>query len=246
MSHSIFFFNTAGQVQQAPQGAIGISHTGASLPTRAEVEQALPIEQNAPVKGYDVFWFGGSHGDASAATGAPLVFNGVHEPGGTVFLKVLRSLGLTAKKIVADFCYSLAYLPEFADLLTDDGVFVGFSGIGQAQRTGAFDFNKPLACVRMMVKEYEENLKSNVDGPNEDPSTVATSQVAYIKRSRQLLRYDDNARQHAPAICEPAYGMLESLQVIARVGNNHNLIENVFDNMFQRQTLFLGAVLQRV
>jgi len=174
-------FHTPNVTAQIPGGVISIEHATGNVPTRTAIEAALPRKpDNTFEKKYTVIWFGGDHGDVNGE-GKPIQFNGCSRVAEfQQFLKDLRDLDITGDAIIADFCFSAAFLPEFYRLLSDDGKFAGWSGICSTQRHEQI-LTKTLPAI---VEETEDNLLAFF------PDAKGSSQVVYLKRTRALIRYD--------------------------------------------------------
>ena len=128
---------------------------------------------------YDVIWIGGSHGDIDQ-NGKPTQFNGcTNRKTYEAFLKDLRDVGIKADYIIADFCFSLAFLPELYRLLESNGVFVGWASICGVQRHAEL----ATKSVKDIVIDTETNIESIFQG-------TGSGQVVYRKQSKVLIRYD--------------------------------------------------------
>jgi hypothetical protein len=175
---SAIAFHTPNVHAQIPSDVISIEHPTGSLPKREAIVSALPVVNGKTQSKYDVLWFGGSHGNISGK-GKPIQFNGCNNADEFVtFLTVLRDLGITADYIVADFCFSTAFLPEFYRLLEPNGKFAGWVSICGTQRHAQI-----TGPVRNLVVDAEDNLEQIFPG-------TGSGQAIYGKKDRILIRYD--------------------------------------------------------
>ncbi|UOT00494.1 hypothetical protein LZZ50_09305 [Xanthomonas arboricola] len=162
-------------LKSIPQGVHVIRHTAGTLPDRDAIVAALPrTEQGTPQLHYDTLWIGGGHGNVDNQ-GAPIQLNdctGVEEV--TSFIEDLVTIGIRTPALIVDSCFSLAWLPQFAPLLTEDGMFAGWSCICGVNRLELLTSHRLPA----LVEQIEINMH-----------TATSSQVVYIARDRLLIRY---------------------------------------------------------
>ncbi|MBO9881044.1 hypothetical protein J7357_06490 [Xanthomonas sp. D-109] len=134
-------------------------------------------EQGPPQLQYDMVWIGGGHGDVDGK-GIPRQFNGCDKADVFQgFIADLVAIGIRTPALVVDTCFSLASLPQLAPLLTENGVFAGWSCICTTTR------NELLASHRLpaLVQQTETALA--------EVTTASSSQVVYLMRDRVLLRH---------------------------------------------------------
>ncbi|OQP77462.1 hypothetical protein FLG15_06830 [Xanthomonas phaseoli pv. dieffenbachiae] len=165
-------------LKSIPQGVHVIRHPAGTLPDRDAIVAALPrTGQGTPQLHYDTLWIGGGHGDVDNQ-GAPTKLNdctGVEKV--TSFIEDLVTIGIRTPALIVDSCFSLAWLPQFAPLLTEDGMFAGWSSICNSNRIESLTSGQLPALVEQL-----ETALAQV-------TTAASSQVVYIARDRVLIRY---------------------------------------------------------
>ncbi|TQU26953.1 hypothetical protein DB806_23335 [Xanthomonas perforans] len=156
-------------------------------------------EQGTPQLHYDTLWIGGGHGDVDNQ-GAPTKLNdctGVEKV--TSFIEDLVTIGIRTPALIVDSCFSLAWLPQFAPLLTEDGMFAGWSCICSVNRLELLTSHRLPALV--------EQIEINMD-------TATSSQVVYIARDRLLIRY----AQLTESVEVKAADLTDAQVALARVG----------------------------
>ncbi len=175
---SILAFHPPHLANHVPQGVHSIVHPDDTLPDHARIVAALPrTKDGAPQLHYDTIWIGGGHGDVDG-NGVPRQFNGCRDV--AVFQRFIADLvaiGLRTPALIVDTCFSLASLPHLAPLLTEGGVFAGWSCICPTTR------NELLASHRLpaLVEQTETALA--------EVTPAASSQVVYLARDRLLIRH---------------------------------------------------------
>ncbi|WP_045758698.1 hypothetical protein [Xanthomonas albilineans] len=202
---SILAFHPPHLAHHFPQGVHAIEHPADTFPDRAQIVAALPRTDQGEVQlHYDALWIGGGHGDVDDQ-GAPTQFNGCRNV--AVFQRFIADLvdiGIRTPALIVDTCFSLASLPQLAPLLTEDGVFAGWSCICATTR------NELLASHRLpaLVEQTETALA--------EVTTAASSQVVYLAPDRVLIRH---ARLTASAGGMEANDLPDAEATLARVGS---------------------------
>ncbi len=187
-------------LKSIPQGVHVIRHPAGTLPDRDAIVAALPrTEQGTPQLHYDTLWIGGGHGDVDNQ-GAPTKLNdctGVEKV--TSFIEDLVTIGIRTPALIVDSCFSLAWLPQFAPLLTEDGMFSGWSCISSVNRLELLTSHRLPA----LVEQIEINM-----------GTATSSQVVYIARDRLLICY----AQLTESVEVKAADLADAQVTLARVG----------------------------
>lgn len=187
-------------LKSIPQGVHVIRHPAGTLPDRDAIFAALPrTEQGTPQLHYDTLWIGGGHGDVDNQ-GAPTKLNdctGVEKV--TSFIEDSVTIGIRTPALIVDSCFSLAWLPQFAPLLTEDGMFAGWSCICSVNRLELLTSHRLPA----LVEQIEINM-----------GTATSSQVVYIARDRLLIRY----AQLTESVEVKAADLTDAQVTLARVG----------------------------
>lgn len=208
-------FHTPNVTAQIPAAVIGIEHADRTLPARADIVAALPVTGGKPQTKFDVIWFGGSHGDITAA-GKPTMFNGCSNADAiATFLSDLRDIGITADYIVADFCFSTAYLPELYRLLEPHGKMAGWVSICSTQRHADIS----VKSVADIVAGTEETTEAFF------PASTGSGQAIYGKRDRILIRYANQTLTASMQAIDASDNdeIKGTLAGIKRLGHKHTL-----------------------